>query len=390
MDAVMTQHPLRLSLPATLALSVLLAACASQKDDKAAAPASNPAPAAKNADASTASAPTNAQPEMELKARVEADTMSGAVPPPTSKPVGVGVPPAAGEQRKAEEVKTAERKPEAVKTAERKPEPAKAELPPLVVHREAELIAERARETLKAIRTLSCETMIEGSGASVAGIEILGVWHRVQMRFQTQDGLSIPRFRITRIEGPAAGEVAGPTIVYSGSRALQFDERTQTYTDLGNNWFSAVGAALPALPQWILEERFKNAQRARMPAGAPPNPLDPVMIGARILRTEELDGQTCDVVEFFMERNLVSMTEEGAAGGVVGKGLYIETTHYARSDSLPRRVVRQEIETPDTPGVGGDRITMNYAKFILNPGYAEEFFDANPPAGFKPQGEPKR
>jgi hypothetical protein len=380
MDAVMIQHPLRLSLPATLALSVLLAACASQKGDKAAAPACGSAPAATKADASTAPVPTSAQPEMELTARVEADTMSGAVPPPTGKPVGVGVPPEAGEQRKAEEGKP----------AERKPEPAKAELPPLVVHPEAELIAERARETLKAIRTISCETMLEGSGASAAGIEILGVWHRVQMRFQTQDGVSIPKFRITRIDRSAAGDVAGPTIVYSGSRALEFDERTQTYVDLGNNWFRAVGAALPALPQWILEERFKNAQRARTPAGAPPNPLDPVMIGARILRTEELDGQTCDVVEFFMERNLVSMTEEGAAGGVVGKGLYIETIHYARSDSLPRRIVRQEIETPDTPGVGGDRITMNYAKFVLNPGYADEFFSANPPAGFKPQGEPKR
>lgn len=376
----MIQHPLRLSLPATLALSVLLAACASQKGDKSAAPASSPAPAARKADASTAPASTSAQPEMEVTARVEADTMSGTVPPSTSKPVGVGVPPTAGEQRKAEEGKP----------AERKPEPAKAELPPLVVHREAELIAERARETLKAIRTFSCETMLEGSGASVAGIEILGVWHRVQMRFQTQDGLSIPKFRITRIDRSAADGIAGPTIVYSGSRALEFDERTQTFTDLGNNWFQAVGAALPALPQWVLEERFKNAQRARTPAGAPPNPLDPVIIGARILRTEELDGQTCDVVEFFMERNIVSMTEEGAAGGVVGKGLYIETIHYARSDSLPRRVVRQEIETPDTPGVGGDRITMNYAKFVLNPGYADEFFDANPPAGFKPQGEPKR
>jgi hypothetical protein len=32
---------------------------------------------------------------------------------------------------------------------------------------------------------------------------------------------------------------------------------------------------------------------------------------------------------------------------------------------------------------------MNYAKIVLNPGYAEEFFDAKPPAGFKPQGAAK-
>ena len=385
----MIQRPLRLSFPATLALTVLLAACASHKTDEAdktvrtvktvktAEPASSAASATTNADPSTASAPTGARPDMELRVMVEPQKMSGDLPASDSRPVGGGAqPPAVSPPPK----------PEPAKPEPTKPEPTKVELPPLVVHPEAMLVAERARETLKAVRTISCETMLEGSGASVAGIEILGVWHRVQMRFQTQDGMSIPKFRITRLNRSAAGEVAAPTIVYGGSGALEFDERTQTYTDYGNNWFRSVGAAIPALPQWILEERFKNAQRARTPAGAPPNLLDPVIIGARILGTEELDGQICDVVEFFIERPKVSMTEDGAPGDVVGRGLATETIHYARSDSLPRRIVRQEIETPDTPGVGGDRITMNYAKIVLNPGYAAEFFDAKPPAGFKPQG----
>lgn len=376
----MIHRPLYLSLPATLALTALLAACASGKGDGAAAPRTGPAPAATSADASTSPASADAQSDMELRVLVEPQKMSGDPQPSDSRPVGAGAqPPAVSPPPK----------PEPAKPEPTKPEPAKPELPPLVVHPEAELIAARARETLRAIQTIRCETMLEGSGASVAGIEILGVWHRVQMRFHARDGMSIPKFRITRLNRSADGEVAAPTIVYGGSGALEFDERTQTYTDHGNNWFRAVGAALPALPQWILEERFKNAQRARMPAGAPPNPLDPVIIGARILGTEELDGQICDVVEFFIERPKVSMTEDGAPGEVVGRGLAIETIHYARSDSLPRRIVRQEIETPDTPGVGGDRITMNYAKIVLNPGYAAEFFDAKPPAGFKPQGAAK-
>ncbi len=381
----MIQRPLRMSFPATLALTVLLAACASGKGDGAAAPRTGPAPAATNADPSTAPAPTGARPDMELRVMVEPQKMSGDLPASDSRPVGGGAqPPAVSPPPKPEPTK-----PEPTKPEPTKPEPTKVELPPLVVHPEAELIAARARETLKVIQTIRCETMLEGSGASVAGIEILGVWHRVQMHFHARDGMSIPKFRITRLNRSADGEVAAPTIVYGGSSALEFDDRTQTYTDYGSNWFRAVGAALPALPQWILEERFKNAQRARMPAGAPPNPLDPVIIGARILGTEELDGQICDVVEFFIERPKVSMTEEGAPGEVVGRGLAIETIHYARSDSLPRRIVRQEIETPDTPGVGGDRITMNYAKIVLNPGYAAEFFDAKPPAGFKPQGAAK-
>jgi hypothetical protein len=228
MDAAMIQRPLRLSFPATLALTVLLAACASHKTDEAvktAEPASSAASATTNADPSTAPAPTGARPDMELRVMVEPQKMSGDLPASDSRPVGGGAqPPAVSPPPK----------PEPAKPEPTKPEPTKVELPPLVVHPEAVLVAERARETLKAVRTISCETMLEGSGASVAGIEILGVWHRVQMRFQTQDGMSIPKFRITRLNRSAAGEVAAPTIVYGGSGALEFEERTQTTATTGS------------------------------------------------------------------------------------------------------------------------------------------------------------
>lgn len=206
----------------------------------------------------------------------------------------------------------------------------------------------------------------------------LGLKRRVQLRFVQLDSISMPNFRITHLDQGPEGDVAGAVALFDGKRAILVDDRSRTYFDPGSEWLKVVGPHLPAIPRWYFVER---AAAARMPDEVEASEiLLPDIVGARILRTEELDGQACDVVEVFKSQNVVA--EGDTTTEVVDEIRYTETIHYARSDGMPRRVELRMLSGPEGTITPGEVTTMHYWGVVMNPEFAPSFFRAEPPAGY--------
>lgn len=382
-------------LPATISCLALLGGCASSGTakkpaepsaakpavpaEKSAQPAAKPsAPAAKPA---SAAAPAGATEAPKYEIDVPRDPyIDLAVPRQQPAP-------------KTEAPKTEPPKTEAPK--KEPPTPAQGQQagdvkpPPLMLQADAVAILERAREKLAEVRTLDCITLTEASeNVDASTIPGLGLRHRVQLRFQYSDAVSLPFLRITRINATAQGIQLGPTVAYNGKSAIVIDDRERSYFDSGRNWARVIGPVIPAIPQWFLRERMTAARKAKgaQPSGS--GALEPELIGARVLGQEELDGQPCDIVELYFSRNVVTFTEAGAAPQVVDEQRYTETTHFAKTDGMPRKIVRRDFPSPGSGGNTGGTVTMLYSQMVVNPGFEPEYFAVEPPAGYTRKDTP--
>lgn len=251
--------------------------------------------------------------------------------------------------------------------------------PPMIVQDDAMAIIDRALANVKELRTLDCITLTESVGVpEEMRMSGLGLKRRVQLRFVQLDSISMPNFRITHLDQGPEGDVAGAVALFDGKRAILVDDRSRTYFDPGSEWLKVVGPHLPAIPRWYFVER---AAAARMPDEVEASEiLLPDIVGARILRTEELDGQACDVVEVFKSQNVVA--EGDTTTEVVDEIRYTETIHYARSDGMPRRVELRMLSGPEGTITPGEVTTMHYWGVVMNPEFAPSFFRAEPPAGY--------
>jgi hypothetical protein len=256
-------------------------------------------------------------------------------------------------------------------------------MPPMIVQDDAMAIVNRALANVKDLRSLDCITLTESVGVPEhMRMSGLGLKRRVQLRFVQLDSISMPNFRITHLDQGPEGDVAGAVALFDGKRAILVDDRSRTYFDPGSEWLKVVGPHLPAIPRWYFVER---AAAARMPDEVKASEiLLPDLVGARILRTEELDGQACDVVEVFKSQNVVAEADGAAAGNteVVDEIRYIETIHYARSDGMPRRVEIRMLSGPDGAITPGETTTMHYWGVVMNPEFAPSYFRAEPPEGY--------
>ncbi len=251
--------------------------------------------------------------------------------------------------------------------------------PPMIVQDDAMAIVNRALANVKELRSLDCITLTESVGVpEEMRMSGLGLKRRVQLRFVQLDSISMPNFRITHLDQGPEGDVAGAVALFDGKRAILVDDRSRTYFDPGSDWLRVVGPHLPAIPRWYFVER---AAAVRMPDEIEASEiLLPDIVGARILRTEELDGQTCDVVEVFKSQNVVA--EGDTTTEVVDEIRYTETIHYARSDGMPRRVELRMLSGPEGTITPGETTTMHYWGVVMNPEFAPSFFRAEPPAGY--------
>ena len=261
--------------------------------------------------------------------------------------------------------------------------------PPLIVQADAMAIVERAREKLAAVRTLDCITLTERVGPPTARGDFgIGVRHRVQLRFERSDAISVPFFRITRIDSTSEGDVLGPTSIYDGRRSIVVHDADQSYFDPGAEWIRTVGPVIPALPQWFLSERAAAAQRKTAAANRLPSPVEPEVLGARVIAIEELDGQTCDVVELYESKAVISFSDTNGAPEIVDERRYTVTTHFARSDGMPRRVVTRDLPGPGDSPAGMTTLTTHYMNMTVNPGFEAAYFSAVPPAGYTRRNTP--
>jgi len=257
--------------------------------------------------------------------------------------------------------------------------------PPAIVQADAIAIVERARELLADVRSLACETMTEATGAAAAQAQFsLGVRHRVELRFERRDAVSVPLFRIARVDSADGGDVLGPTSIYDGTRAIIVDDRARTFLDPGRDWVRVAGPVIPALPQWFLRERARAAQLAQGAPPARPGPLEPEVIGARVVAVEDLDGVECDVVELYFIRSLVAMSDEDGSLEVIDEQRYTETTHFARVDGMPRRIVTREIPEAGAAEGAESSLTVHFRGLSVNPDFGPSHFLAAPPAGYTP------
>lgn len=251
--------------------------------------------------------------------------------------------------------------------------------PPMIVQEPAMAIVNRALARMKDLRSLECVTLTEQVGVpEEMRLSGLGLKRRVQLRFVHTDAISMPIFRITHIDQGPEGEVEGAVAVFDGKRAILIDHNSKAYFDPAGDWLKVVGPHLPAIPRWYFVERAAAARQPEEIEAA--KMLLPDIVGARILRVEELDGQTCDVVEVFKVQSIVDEPDE--APEVVDELRYTETIHYARSDGMPRRVVLRMLSGPAGTITPGETTTMHYWGVVMNPDFAPSVFRAEPPAGY--------
>jgi hypothetical protein len=254
-------------------------------------------------------------------------------------------------------------------------------LPPMIVQANAMAISQRALEAMKSLRTIDCITRTEQIGVpEQLRLSGLGLTRRAQLRFEHNDAVSMPLLRITQLTDTPAGVVEGPVAVFDGKKAMLIDDRDRTFVDPGEDWIAVVGPNLPAIPRWYLVERSNAVRTPEERKEA--ERFQTTVLGARILGTEELDGQLCDIVELYKSQPVFADTGGDGVGEIIDEIRFTDTIHYARGDGMPRRVQMRMLSGPKGDITPGETTIMHYSKVVINEGLEKEFFSAKPPAGY--------
>ncbi len=257
--------------------------------------------------------------------------------------------------------------------------PAAAQLPPLLVLPDAQAIVDRAVKQAKDIKTIDVVTCTNMVGVpenrQPAGV---GKSRRVQLRFTQNDSASIPMMRVAEVVDGKVGEA----FIYDGRRAVLVNDEAKTFFDAGTDWFRIGSRAFPALPTWFVATRAKSFIGPRDNANAG---LEPVIVGARILRQETFDGVACDVVELLKSRDLYNPDIGNGEGAVTDVVYTIETIHYGKTDGWPRKVVIQSV-AERTPT--GEVVTSTYSGLKVNGDFDQTTFAAKGPEGYTPRERP--
>ena len=271
----------------------------------------------------------------------------------------------------------AAKEPEAAKTPEATKAPTM--LPPLLVLPDAQAIVDRAMNQAKDIKTIevvTCTTMVGvPENRQPAGV---GKSRRVQLRFTQNDSASIPMMRVAELVDGKPGEA----FIYDGRRAVLVNDQAKNYFDAGTDWFRIGSRAFPALPTWFVATRAKSFLGPRDNANAG---LEPVIVGARVLRQETFDGVACDVVELLKSRDLYNPDIGNGQGAVTDVVYTIETIHYGKADGWPRKVVVQSV-TEGTPGA--EVSTSTYTGLKVNGDFDQSTFATKGPEGYTPRERP--
>lgn len=244
---------------------------------------------------------------------------------------------------------------------------------------EAAAILDRASAVLLALRTF--EAVTETKGKAIVeevppGIDVGPA--RVALRFRSQDGISMPFMRIDTL---GAGRDAEPT------RIAAFDGKSSIAIDLPARQFNAARgfsaltlADYSAMPRWAIEARTKAALKAAKRDGGV---LMSRRVAARVLGTETVDGEECDVVGSVLVVDAFMSDPSNPSGSMDQRRpvRMLETIAFARKDGLPRRIVTAS-ENPGEGPTGAIEVTSLYSNVRFDATLDDATFAPKPPEGF--------
>lgn len=200
---------------------------------------------------------------------------------------------------------------------------------------------------------------------------------RVVLGFSFRDTMSMPKLRME----PTQGGQPYALVVFDGRQGLLLELPTKRYWTSTTDWSALGSAFLGSLPRWIVENRIRGLSREAAASGASARMGD--VVAARVLGTEVVDGVECDIVVSAIVTDKINddpSNKQSLVDGTESVRL-LETTAFARTDGLPRRI-NLVAELPGQGHLGDEDRTTYYRSVKVNAPLVPDTFAIKVPEGF--------
>jgi hypothetical protein len=247
-----------------------------------------------------------------------------------------------------------------------------------VIEPEAQKLLDRADTAAFSIVSLDLETEyvtkpLEGATSTFAGNREPC---RVVMEYTTRDAISMPRLRFE----PLIGGKRIADFVYDGRSGISLDLAAKVGYPNPEGFPVQARPFVASMPRWIMDRRTRTFVKSNPRAGS--GTVGTEVLAARVVGTETVDGEMCDVVT-----TAVAFPQFSDAPGEDGKQQepeYIrifETYAFARKDGLPRRI-HIVSEVPGQGPFGNEERTVFYRHVKMNEPLEAGVFSTKLPEGF--------
>ena len=247
-----------------------------------------------------------------------------------------------------------------------------------VIDPAAKAILDRAEKAAMDLNVLELITeyqakMLDGTeppaGSNVAPAKVL-------VQYNRRDAFSMPRMRVEPVD-PSAG---GMVVIFDGDGSAVLDLGKKLWFPTRTGFAEEAQPALLSLPRWVIDRRSKGFIKARN--GGKVRPGGNELVVARILGTEVLDGEECDVVACAIAYRLFEDGEESQIEpGPPKYARIFETVAVARKDGIPRRI-HVVAEVPGRGPNGNEERTTLYTKVKVDAPLPSVAFGLAKPEGF--------
>jgi hypothetical protein len=247
-----------------------------------------------------------------------------------------------------------------------------------VIEPDAQKLLDRADAAALSVVSLDLETEyvskpMEGATRTFAGNREPC---RVVMEYTTRDAISMPRLRFEPV-------ISGKRIadfVYDGRSGISLDLEAKVGYTNPEGFPVQARPFVASMPRWIMDRRTRAFVKSNPRAGG--GSVGTEVLAARVVGTETVDGEMCDVVT-----TAVAFPQFSDAPGEDGKQQepeYIrifETYAFARKDGLPRRI-HIVSEVPGQGPFGNEERSVFYRRVKLNEPLEAGVFSTKLPEGF--------
>lgn len=259
-----------------------------------------------------------------------------------------------------------------------KPDPSLAARPGDVIDPAAKAILDRAEKASMDLRVLEMVTeyrakMLDGSQPPVGSVVPPA---KVLVQYNRRDAFSMPRMRVE----PADASSGGMVVIFDGDGSAVLDLERKLWFPTRTGFAEEAQPALLSLPAWIVDRRSKGLIKARN--GGKVRPGGNELVAARVLGTEVLDGEECDLVTSAIAFRLFEDGEESQINpGPPKYARMFETVAFARKDGLPRRI-HTVAEVPGLGPNGNEERTVLYTNVKVDAPLPDVAFGLAKPEGF--------
>jgi hypothetical protein len=199
---------------------------------------------------------------------------------------------------------------------------------------------------------------------------------KVLLQYNKRDSVSMPRLRVEPVD-PAAG---GSVVIFDGDGSAVLDLGRKLWYPTRSGFPGEAQAALMSLPRWVVETRSKGLIKERSSGKVRPGGNQ--LVAARVIGTEVVDGEECDVVVSAIASRVFQDDEATrATGGPMTYTRQFETVAFSRTDGLPRRI-HVVSEVPGRGPNGNEERTALYTKVKVNGELPPVAFGLAMPEGF--------